>query len=138
MFKELFLESKNIKDKILTESWDAYKKDLEKIVKKYKKYEAKDSSVPSAPDTSRFRATKGGQIELRENETLDGGSYGIDRFLPYAVIVGSNVDRKIRDKIEKDVEKVSEKHKDSVTIGNDPVYFLKKSGSAYSTFGLGN
>ena len=135
MFKELLLENK-----ILTEAggWESYKKELERIVKKYKKYETDSSTTKSAPDTSKFVAVHQGFIQLREKHVVYGGTYGLDRFLPYAVVIGTNVNDKIKTKIIKEVTKVSKKYEDKLTIDNNKVFFIEKYGSAYHTFGLGN
>lgn len=55
-------------------------------------------SVPSAPDTSKFRATRYGMIEFVKNVTIHG-SYGISNTYQYFLKIGSAVDTRVRDEI---------------------------------------
>ena len=41
---------------------------FQKVVDKYKKYQVQDTTIPSAPDTNKFRASVGGFIKLVVNE----------------------------------------------------------------------
>ena len=73
--------------------------ELNKIVKKYKKYEVSDSSIPSGPDSTKFKATVGGDIRIVCNYTYSGGYYAGNRNILIGIQVGSGIDKDIYDKI---------------------------------------
>lgn len=72
-------------------------KELVKIIKKYKKYEVKPTSVGAAPNSTRFRAAVGGMIELMVNEPVYDGIGGKNLLL--GIKVGGGISSSVRDKI---------------------------------------
>jgi len=72
-------------------------KEMLKIVEKYKKDEVKTTSVSAAPDTSRFKATVSGMVELAVNQQVYDGFRG--KTILIGIKVGGGVDRSTKDKI---------------------------------------
>lgn len=69
---------------------------IDEIIEHYKEHEGKQSSVPAAPDTSKFRAIKYGMIEHAKNLTVHGGYYGFTRHYEHFMKIGTTVDGDIR------------------------------------------
>jgi hypothetical protein len=118
------------------DSWEKYYNALRYIEKHYKEHETTADSVPSAPNTSTFRATRSGFIKIRENYTHRGGYYGFDRSLPYALVVGSRVRSDISEEIKELVEEASNEAKEHITINGNKPFFHESHGTNFSTFGL--
>jgi hypothetical protein len=112
--------------------WEDAKAELKKMVKKYKKYEVEDSSVPSAPNSSMFKATIGGELKV-ETDYMDwGGRYGLDRHYLLLVTIGSgikNLPQSFYDELYSILTRTLLIYKNSVTI--DSFY-----GTAFSGIGL--
>jgi len=71
--------------------WDDLENGMKQLCEKYKKYEQNNDYIPSAPDTSRFMATKRGDLGVERKYFKRGGTYGIDRYFPYILTIGTNV-----------------------------------------------
>lgn len=105
--------------------------EIAKVLKKYKKHEVEQTSIASAPDTSRFRATVGGSIKGHANF-----SSGRDYWL-MAVTVGGGVDPKIRKQIFQEVYELMFIF-DQYNGSDGGVSIHSSSGTNYHTFGLKN
>jgi hypothetical protein len=108
---------------------------LQKIVKKYKKYEVAKKTIPGEPNTSTFRATVSGFVRLDFNIDV---SYGYQDFLkatlPIGLKVGSGIKLEIREKIKTEVQKVFKKYLGS--FGEHQLVFFERYGSSYSVYGI--
>lgn len=105
--------------------------EISKVIKKYKKHEVEQTSVASAPDTSRFRATVSGDIKGHANF-----SSGYENWL-IAVTVGGGVDRNIRKQIFQEVYELMFIF-DQYNGSDGGVSISSSSGTNYHTFGLKN
>jgi hypothetical protein len=52
---------------------------MQSLVRNYQDYAQASTSIPSAPDTTKFRAQLGGMIEYASNLTVPGGYYSHDK-----------------------------------------------------------
>jgi len=71
--------------------WHDIESGMEELCKKYKNYEQDNDYVPSEPDTSKFMATKRGDLGVEKKYFKRGGTYGIDKYFPYILTIGTNV-----------------------------------------------
>ena len=62
------------------------------LINTYKHVEVNDSSISSAPDTSKFKAHISGKLEILKRYTSYGGYYGLNTFYPLAIKIGSGID----------------------------------------------
>lgn len=99
-------------------------KAMKKIVDKYKKYETEGDSIPSAPNSAIFRATRSGTIDLVSNT---------DSKYLLAVLIGGAIPYQIKHKISSEIENLVRNFKD-----NDESYYSWRDGTNYSTVGLMN
>jgi len=76
---------------------------MAEIVQKYKDKQVKGDSVPSAPDTTRFRATRSGMIQHETNVHIHGGMYGVNRTYMHFIKIGSLVDTRTCNDINREV-----------------------------------
>lgn len=72
---------------------------MDDLVDEYKKHEGGQDSVPSAPDTSKFRAIKYGMIDHAKGVTVHGGYYGFTRHYEHLLKLGTTVKSDIRQEI---------------------------------------
>ncbi len=94
--EENFVEEK---DSILYDVMETMKL----IAARYKQYSSdKTSSVPSAPDTSKFYATKSNMIRVVKDAHTGGGTYSPSKTFPYFLQIGSGIDYKIRDNMKEE------------------------------------
>ena len=114
--------------------WNGYEQELSNIVAHYKT-NTKERTV-GRPNGNGHMNVYSGEIEVRKNHQIHGGTYGINRSLPYAVTVGSNVEREIANEIVNEVAYVSFQFS-NLTYGDRPPYFISKYGTSFSTYGLG-
>ena len=104
---------------------------IAKVIKKYKKYETEQSSVPAAAGWSgTMRSTVGGKIEGRSNFSPDGR-----RTYLIAVTVGSGIKRSIREKIFQEVYELLFIF-DEYNSSDGGVMVDSSSGTNYHTIGL--
>lgn len=105
--------------------------EISKVIKKYKKYETEQSSVPAAGGWSgTMRSTIGGTIEGRSNFSPDGRrSYLI------AVTCGGGIDSKIKDKMFQEIYSLLFVL-DQYNSSDGGVFINYSSGTNYSTIGL--
>jgi hypothetical protein len=119
--------------------WSTHRQLLEDIVDHFKEHETYTDSIPCAPDTTKFRATRSGFIKLERKHVHRGGYYGFNRYIPYAVLVGGNVDSGISSQIEELVKMVCERSKELVVTNSDDTtqkgHFHSSHGTNYSTYG---
>jgi len=101
-FKQFLFEEAELNS--VKEYVDYIEEGYDEIVNKYKSHITDSDSVPSAPDTSKFRATRGGMLETAHNVNVHGGQYGADKFFPIAVKVGGRIDRDVHEDIKDEVE----------------------------------
>ena len=120
-------ELKSVVKEIMTDLVDDYKEHAKKG----------QTSVPSAPNTSSFRAIKYGMIEVAPKTSVGGSVY--DLFLK----IGSNVDRKIEKEIEEQFEEALsaegikiQKNKWYETSDGYQVRYGDEGGSAWTGFGF--
>ena len=116
---------------------------MQHLVAKYEEHGSNaTTSVASAPDTTKFRATKSAMIEFAHNVHIHGGAYGIPKTYKYFVKIGSMVPQDIQKKMfESFAEQVKRIYKGmevpgiiycpdgSVTIG-------KEYGTNWGGFGI--
>ena len=106
---------------------------ISKVIKKYKKYETEESSVPAAGGWSgTMRSTVGGQIQGRSNFNPGGR-----RTFLIAVTCGSGIDSKIKDKMFQEIYELMFVL-DEYNSSDGGVMFDYSSGTNYSTIGLTN
>ena len=145
-FKEILVETDLLSGELISlneaKTWTSFAKDMQKIVKKYKKYETTPSSTPVASGygNSTARAIIGGMIDYAEDFMSYGGTYGVNTYVYSAIKVGGGIDSKIKEKISSEVEKLVDKYKDALKVKNgDKLYgirFFKKSGTNFHTYGV--
>jgi len=105
---------------------------IEKVIKKYKKYEVEKSSTPAAGGWSgTMRSTVGGEIQGRSNF-----SNGSNRYL-IAVTCGKGIDGTVRDKMFQEIYELMFVY-DEFNGSDGGVSFHYDSGSNYDTIGLRN
>ena len=105
------------------------------IIKKYKKYEVKASSVPAGPNSATFRAIKDGNIMGRSNMVLHGGYYDIARRYIICVTIGGGIDLNIEKKLCQELFEAFYIFDEYNGIDGG-ISYNYKSGTAYSTIGL--
>jgi hypothetical protein len=141
-------EGKTLASKILSEIARASKS----LVSKHEDEQTEDSSVPSAPDTSKFRALKSGKIEYMADETIHGGYYGVNKYMSSGVKVGSNIESSIHKDIKETLLKIFNKYQREIGGDSDshirirvgdtrygPHYslvFIASRGTAWSSYGV--
>lgn len=113
----------------------AVKKALQAIIEKYKIHEVDNSSVPSAPDTSKFRASRSGKLQFEFNYFSSAGTYDFSRRFIFAVKIGSNIDAAIQEEIKEEIYKVIKPYHqyNGMDAG---VHCEYKYGTNYDTYGL--
>lgn len=74
------------------------------IAEDFSQYTVPDSSVPSAPDSSKFRATRGGMISFEKNVHVHGGYYGQPRTYRLFIKIGGAVDPKVCAEIKSELD----------------------------------
>jgi len=119
-------------------TWETYENDLKEIVEKYKA-KATERTVGRANGNG-ISNVYSGEIEIRTNHTIHGGHYGFNRQSPTVITVGSNVDRETARAIAQDYSVVRNNHlgNGNLTLNGDKVFDISKSGTAFSTYGIGN
>jgi hypothetical protein len=119
-------------------NWETYEKELTEIVEKYK-HKATKKTI-GRPNGNGLSNVYGGNIEIRKNHIIRGGHYGFDRFCPYVITVGSNVDTATDKLIAEEFSKIKDKYLEigNLTINHNKVFDCSTFGTAYSTYGLGN
>lgn len=110
-------------------------KQLNKIIKKYKKYEADDSSTPSAPNTGVFKAHISGKIWGIVNDYLRAGYYGVNRNYVIGVKIGGGIPLDINRKIKEEVYQVLFPYEE-YNGGDGGVMIDDSTGTNYDTIGL--
>ena len=71
-------------------SWSDLETIFEEFEQFYKEFNNINTSIPSAPDTSKFTATVSGWIKFDKNFSVSGGYYGFTRCFTYGLKVGGN------------------------------------------------
>jgi hypothetical protein len=127
---------KDIED-IEVYNWASMEKILEKIVETYKEHEVENTSIPSAPDSTKFRASVSGKIKIRKQHISYGGRYDLDYYFPVCITVGGGIDREIHKEIDEIVRKLSDKMKGSLSCDAKKGSHRSKSGTNFSVYGLG-
>ena len=103
---------------------------ISKVIKKYKKHEVEQSSIPAAGGWSgTMRSTVGGEIEGRSNFSNGNTSFLI------AVTCGSGIDRKIKDKMFQEIYELMFVL-DQYNSSDGGVQFIHSTGTNYDTIGL--
>ena len=106
---------------------------ISKVIKKYKKYEIEQSSVPAAGGWSgTMRSTVGGKIEGRANFNPGGR-----RTFLIAVTCGGGIDSKVKDKMFQEIYELMFVL-DEYNSSDGGIMFDHSSGTNYSTIGLAN
>ena len=104
---------------------------ISKVIKKYKKYEIEQSSVPAAGGWSgTMRSTVGGEIEGRANFNPGGR-----RNYLIAVTCGSGIDSKIKDKMFQEIYELMFVL-DQYNSSDGGIMFDVSTGTNYDTIGL--
>ena len=80
---------------------------LTQIEQKYNSHTTDSDFVPAGPDSSKFKAARGGMIELDHAVTVHGGRYGFPRYFPVALKVGGNVDLDVHKQIKNDEKEMA-------------------------------
>jgi len=78
--------------------------EFEQIVEEYEEHITKGDTIPAGPDTTKFRASRGGMLEVAEKLQHSGGRYGLPKTLIRAIKVGGKIDYKIHKKIKQEVK----------------------------------
>lgn len=78
---------------------------MEQVADSYAHEVTDPISRPSAPDTSKFRATVSGMIQVEHNVHIHGGQYGIPRTYSVFLKIGGRIDHKIATEIKNEVVK---------------------------------
>ena len=104
-------------------------KEVAKVIKKYKKSEVKDSSVPAMAGYGNVSASVGGSIEGRANFNNGKNSYLI------AVTIGGGVDRSTREKIKNELFPLFYML-DEYNNSDGGVMVSRDEGTNYHTIGL--
>ena len=82
------------------------KEQLQSLVEKYKIHQVAKSSVPSGPDTSKFKATVSGDISIVENFYCAGDYYKPSRTIDIGLKVGSGINTEIRKQMFAEATKI--------------------------------
>lgn len=77
--------------------------EMKKIADKYAHEVKQTSSRPAGPDTSKFRATVSGMIQVEHNVHVHGGQYGSPKTYKVFLKIGGGIDYKITKKIKEEV-----------------------------------
>ena len=141
-------EARSIANQIL----DDIAKKSKELVKKFEDSQVENSSVPTGPDTTKFRSVISGEIKYVTNDTLHGGHYGVTRFVSAGVRVGSGVDKKVREEVQKAITSIFSEYTDMYSGDSSKhirltfddkkygdgywVTLIDSYGSAYSTYGV--
>jgi len=115
----------------ITEGVDQLVADFQDIADEFNHHVTDGDSVPSAPDSSKFRASRGGMIDVVRNLQVHGGQYGMDRQFLVAIKVGGRLDSEVHTEIERYVKHVLD------NVSSDTLRFIKTSGTNWSAYGLG-
>ena len=70
--------------------WSTLETIFEEFEQFYKEFNNDNTSVPSAPDTSKFTATVSGWIKFDKDFSVSGGYYGFTRSFTYGLKIGGN------------------------------------------------
>ena len=118
--------------------WNDLREIFEDLVKKYKIFEREDDFIKSAPDTSKFIATKKGDIEVLTDYVKSGGTYGINRYFPVLLKIGSNFpyDALTQNFWDKVYSELLNALLSGVKINNRNPFIYHFNGSAFSGIGL--
>lgn len=131
-----------LKDILMEESSYKYIKQFEnglaQIEQKYSSHTTDSDFIPSAPDTSKFKAARGGMIELDHAVHVHGGRYGFPRYFPVALKVGGNVDLDVHRQIKSDVQQLwnSMTDEDEIKTNQGTLRFDSTSGTNWSAYGI--
>jgi hypothetical protein len=118
---------------VLGGGWSNYERELEEVVNHYKDYQEKETV--GRPNGNGHMSVYNGDIMVRKDHTIHGGTYGFDRYVPYAVTIGSNVSSSVAKQIKIEVAYISQQYS-NLTIGEHKAHFTNKYGTAYDTCGL--
>ncbi len=122
---------------------DVIENNLKQFAEEMMEYETDDTSHPSAPDTTKFRASSSGKIKLVTNHTLFGEYHSRTNY-PMAVLIGGNVNMEVYNNAVDDLHEFAEyfPHKKSgkllyhfPTKDNITVVMAIEYGTNYSTYG---
>lgn len=97
-----------LKSEILSHMADVFKT----LAREYKQYEEGNSSSPSGPDTSKFKAIHHGMIEYFSGDSVYGDYYTPDRFASAGIKIGFNVESGIK----KEIGSIVKSEYDSITL----------------------
>ena len=119
-------------------NWETYEQELTAIVEKYKA-QATEKTV-GRPNGNGHMNVYSGEIEIRNEHTIHGGTYGINKYCPTVVTVGSNVDSETSKLIADEVKEINSEYIElgNLTINGSKVYDCSKYGTSFSTYGIGN
>lgn len=117
---------------------------MQELVSKYRNYERAETTIPSAPDTSKFHTTVKGNIEVKKNQVIHGGHYGFTRRYVLFLKIGSGVSLDVRQQMKEEfLDEISdilgqkfEETKPIVTDDDVKYYFGTVSGSSWGGFGF--
>jgi len=118
-------------------NWNTYEDELTEIVEKYKA-KATEKTVGRANGNG-ISNVYSGEVEIRNDYTQHGGTYGFNRYCPTVITVGSNVDRETAKAIADEANEVNRKYLEcgNLTINDSKVFDCSKYGTAFSTYGIG-
>jgi hypothetical protein len=116
-------------------NWFGYGEILKHIPNVYRTHERSETRPSNIIVNVPYHVYKG-FIRVDTNWICRGGYYGFDRFLPYAVKIGSNVDNTIHNEIADYVKRVSEIYKPHLTLDGEEPFYHDAYGTAFSTYGL--
>lgn len=68
---------------------------MDDIAHEFAHYKKDATSRAAAPDTSKFRATVGGMIDVEHNVHVHGGQYGISKTYKVFLKIGGGIDHKV-------------------------------------------
>lgn len=133
----------------LEEYMDYLEDTLADIADEYSMHVTQGDTVPSAPDTSKFSASRGGMIEVARNVSTGGGKYDLPRHFIIGVKVGGIIDVKIHDAIDGKIKRIwadileGERESfpevvqgNSVRTAKGAMHYSKASGTNWSIYGF--
>lgn len=105
------------------------------IVNRYKVHEVDNSSVPSAPNSAIFRASRSGKLQFEFDYYSSAGQYGFSRRFLFAVKIGSNIAPVIQEEIKEKIYKIIKRYH-QYNSSDGGVYCEYITGTNFDTYGL--
>ena len=100
-------------------------------------HEVENSSHPCGPNTMTFRASVSGKVQLKNQYRVQGGYYDHPRSFPYALCVGTGIDKAIHSDVKEICEALQEKVEDKLTVGGVTAHYLSSYGTSFCVYGVG-